>query len=65
MRMKLELQDELDCVKQERDSVTLENVRLGNQVERLLSEKESVSMKLRESQNTLLLVQEQVNYLVY
>lgn len=63
--MKLELQDELDCVKQERDSVTLENVRLGNQVERLLSEKESVSMKLRESQNTLLLVQEQVNYLVY
>lgn len=58
--MKRVLQEEIASVKHERDRITLENARLDNTVERLLSEKESISAKLRESQNIISSLRQQV-----
>lgn len=58
--MKRTLQEEISQVKHERDRITLENAQLDNQVERLLSEKENISSKLRESQNIIASLRDQV-----
>lgn len=60
-KMKRTLLDEIDVIKSERDMVTLDNTRLENQVDRLMSEKDSVTAKLRDSQNTAVLLRGQVN----
>ena len=60
-RMKRVLQEEISSMKHERDRITLENARLDNTVERLVSEKETISSKLRESQNIIASLRQQVS----
>ena len=55
------LQEEISSMKHERDRITLENARLDNTVERLVSEKETISSKLRESQNIIASLRQQVS----
>ena len=59
--MKRVLQEEISSMKHERDRITLENARLDNTVERLVSEKETISSKLRESQNIIASLRQQVS----
>ncbi|XP_067928478.1 myosin heavy chain, clone 203-like isoform X1 [Watersipora subatra] len=59
-RMREMLQDELAEVKAERDRITLENVRLDNQIDRLRAENDNSSAKLRESQHIISLVKDQL-----
>ena len=58
--MKQLLIEEISELKAERDRITLENVRLDNQVERLIAEKESTAAKFNESQNVISLIRGQV-----
>ena len=55
------LQEEISSMKNERDGITLENAQLDNTVERLVSEKETISSKLRESQNIIASLRQQVS----
>lgn len=51
----------MEEIKAERDRITLENVRLDNQLERLASETEHSLAKLRESQDTIAVTRNQVS----